>query len=504
MQVDQEASTANLALVLPPQKGLLEGFSSGLVSLANYIELHEPSFDVRPLDLSLCNPESVQREIAAHLLTMAQPLIVGITTTTASYQSALTVARACKQARPDCVVVLGGHHASAQDDVILRTHEDSIDVVIRGEGEIPLIELLRRHPHLGEVPSASFLAEGRLVRTPSAPLLDSPDLDRLPPTFREMSFESAPGKFDHATYVSARGCPLRCSFCSVANQAIRAKSIPAVIEDIRFLVERIGARRIAIEDNFFAHNPRRTIELCTALEKLRQELPFTWDCQSRVESMSNETVVTAMNDAGCEAVYLGVEALHPEHLRYLGKTRNPDWYLETLENRVVPRLLVSDIDCYINLQFALPRHLPDHDEIGFDILKRLGLTAFSMGREITIYPQLHVVYPGTAHFESAMEEKRFGRESHAVFEHFTEWESRSEPILTWLGEHFAHGVGGIPEGLLVQSEMKDGRFEIDPDRVLAVSNALTHLSDLPGIQVFRYGRYLTGTAERIRASGVLL
>jgi len=101
-----------------------------------------------------------------------------------------------------------------------------------------------------------------------------------------------------------------------------------------------------------------------------------------------------------------------------------------------------------------------------------------------------VVYPGTQHFREAVRQDRFGPETESVFERFTAWEARQQPIFRWLGEHFAHGVGGIPEGILEVEALRRGIFKVDPERVMEVSTYLRNIEDLPGISVFRYGSYL--------------
>ncbi|MBX3451340.1 MAG: cobalamin-dependent protein, partial [Planctomycetaceae bacterium] len=301
----------------PPQQGLLEGFSSGLVALANFASTKLPSVNIRLMDLGLADEDGLKCQIQQAVSESAGILFVGITTTTASYQSALKVADLFKRTSPKCLVVFGGHHASAQSNVILN-HHAYIDCVVRGEGEIALVELITRYPRLDEVPSLTYRSGLEVKENPhEAPRLSTEALDGIPPTYQGWGLRSAPGKFDHTTYVSARGCPLRCAFCAVSNAAIHNKSIPSVIRDLRVLVGDMGYKRIAIEDNFFAHSPKRTIDLCQAIEELQRELPFQWDCQTRVESYKNENVVDAMERAGCEAVYLGVESLDPEHLLYL-------------------------------------------------------------------------------------------------------------------------------------------------------------------------------------------
>jgi B12 binding domain/Radical SAM superfamily len=491
---EEHMASTQLILVHPPQIGLLEGFSSGLVALANYTARRQPSVDVHVLDLGLSSPGEVGDRVRDAVDAASGSLFVGISTTTASYQSALAVARAFKMLSPWCVVVLGGHHASAQDEVIMRT-QPSVDCVVRGEGEIALDMLLRHYPDLTSVPNLTYRSGLSAVRNPEAPLLSTAELDRLPATYSGWGAHSAPGKFDHITYVSARGCPLRCAFCAVANQVIRNKSVAGVIDDLRYLVGELGHKRIAIEDNFFAHSPKRTLELCEALASLQDEMPFRWDCQTRVESCQRTDLLEAMEHAGCDAVYLGVEAFDPEHLLYLRKTSSPGSYLKLLSDRVVPWLLDSRMSCYLNLQLGLPSEGPSHRENTLRQLQTLGRLAAQRAREIVVFPQLHVVYPGTRHFQEAIMEGRFGDGSEDVFERFTAWETRQQPVLRWLGEHFAHGTGGIPEGILRTDLLRRGGFEIDSDAVLHVANHLNEIETIEGVSVFKYRRYLAKVEE---------
>jgi len=199
-----------------------------------------------------------------------------------------------------------------------------------------------------------------------------------------------------------------------------------------------------------------------------------------------------MAKAGCEAVYIGVESVHPEQLTYLNKTPNPSKYLETLTQIVVPALLNTDIACYLNLQFGLPGETEKHEHSTCATLASLGQLAAAKGKTITIFPQLHVVYPGTVHFQQGVSQGRFPRN---VFETFTKWEFRQTPVLYWLGEHFAHGTGGIPEGILKPELLRDGGFEdvdevVDSKAVFRISAVLRAIDRIRGVRTFNYGDYI--------------
>lgn len=498
-----------LILVNPPQRGLLDGFPNGLVDLASYVSKESKEGLVSILDLGACIPGQEKSHIQSALLNYDEAPFIGITTTTASYQSAMHIVRTFKAIAPDCTVILGGHHATQQDNIILRHHSALIDVIVRGEGEKALLLLLKNETDLSTVPGISYIRDGEAVRTNSQSQLSTADLDALPVLLPNMNMRSAPGKFDHATYVSARGCPLRCHFCAEAYNQVRRKSPARIIEDLGFLAAT-GFQRIAIEDNWFARSRERTLRLCSDITKLRDRLnesrssTFSWDCQTRVESLANREIILAMEQAGCEAVYLGVESLIPRQLNYLGKTPEPKIYLDTLEETVLPQLLESAIEAYINLQLGVPGEDSGERELVLAGLNRYGQLAARRGKSITIFPMLHVIYPGTEHYRQAVSSARYGALGESVFEVFTVWEQEREPILQFLGENFAHGTGGIPEAILSPNHLKQGNFIINEGAVAEIQQYLREMEAIPGIQVFKYGSYLTRTASQADPTLTLL
>lgn len=211
--------------------------------------------------------------------------------------------------------------------------------------------------------------------------------------------------------------------------------------------------------------------LCEAISVLqrKENLHFRWDCQTRVESLQRPEIIEAMAGANCEAVYLGVEALEMNALAYLKKTPHPQHYLDLLRDRVVPQLIESPISVYINIQLGLPIETQQIRDVTLSELEQLGKTAASRGKTITVFPQLHVVYPGTKHYISGIKEKRFPAD---VSETFTDWEHREMPVLKFLGHKFAHGTGGLCEGILVTEKLKSRRYEINNDAIPILSTYL--------------------------------
>jgi hypothetical protein len=147
----------------------------------------------------------------------------------------------------------------------------------------------------------------------------------------------------------------------------------------------------------------------------------------------------------------------------------------------------------------MPDETEDHENATLATLEALGRLAAAHGKIITIFPQLHVVYPGTVHFLQGVSQARFPKD---IFEAFTKWEYQQTPIWYWLGEHFSHGPGGIPEGILKPRVLRDGHFEdvgevVDTRAILSISTMLRAIDRIKGVRIFNYAQYIvTKTQSR--------
>ena len=83
-----------------------------------------------------------------------------------------------KQIYPDSIVITGGLHATALPEESLA--HDSIDVVVRGEGEEALLKLyraIRERTRWDNIGGISYRQNGTIRHNPEAPLI--PDLEAV-------------------------------------------------------------------------------------------------------------------------------------------------------------------------------------------------------------------------------------------------------------------------------------------------------------------------------------
>lgn len=205
-------------------------------------------------------------------LVALQPDVVGISSLfTPYYREAVEVARRVKT-RLGIPVIMGGSHVSAVPESVLS--HACVDYVIRGEGERPLVELLRSlqgKQRLEDVPNLGYKRQGQSYYTA---MQDNHDIEQLP--FPDLSdIPAAP--YDLAgkplTFmITSRSCPHKCSFCSVHTTfgtLYRRRSIDNVLAEIELRYHQ-GYRVIDFEDDNLTFYKSQFKELC---RRLRTRFP---------------------------------------------------------------------------------------------------------------------------------------------------------------------------------------------------------------------------------------
>lgn len=262
------------------------------------------------------------RTIAAEVA-REKPDLVGISALFSPYyREVLHCASAIKQLWRG-PILLGGSQISAMP-VFMLSHPD-VDFIIRGEGERPLVELLRallRGRGLHKVPNLGFKKNGRLFLNRLAPNYSLPKIP--PPDFSDFSpkrytFEKKPICF----IMTSRGCPYHCSFCSVHKtfgHSYRRRSNDSILEELRQRY-RQGYRVFDFEDDNFAFHKEQTLNLCLQIErsfpnKDIQLLAMNGICYWTLE----KPLLQAMKRAGFTHLNLSLVSTNPSLLR---KIRRP-------------------------------------------------------------------------------------------------------------------------------------------------------------------------------------
>ncbi|HLN44831.1 MAG TPA: radical SAM protein [Candidatus Sulfotelmatobacter sp.] len=287
--------------------------------------LEKAGFHVEMLDNYMLNkPIDEVKQIVAKL----NPEIVGITCGSATYRRCLDTATAIKETVPSCNVVVGGWHASYMPDTLLD--QPMIDYVIVGEGERAMVELTQ---HITTSPNkkttldiagVGYKHEDMLVKNPPKFIenmdeIPFPARHLLPLHLYDRTIEFLDAKPADVMNIS-RGCPFSCAFCETKKlwgNACRTFSPPRVMDEVKYMVNKFGTRGIYFINDNFTIKKNETLQLCNLLKS--SDLDLEWVCDTRTD-LVNKELLEKMYEAGCKAIWFGVESGSPRILKKINRT----------------------------------------------------------------------------------------------------------------------------------------------------------------------------------------
>ena len=291
----------------------------GLACVAGVLE--KDGHDVAILDCVLegIDERALERQVAAR-----RPDIVGITGTTWTRYEQFRAARASKRALAGVPVVLGGPHVTFTGRNVIEKIPE-VDFVVRGEGELPMRDLVRGYDdpaRIGTIPGLVFRdRNGQTIENPIGAFIK--DLDTIPeparhlldiPAYRQTFF----GK-QATTVMTSRGCPVFCSFCSTSvmwGRTYRRMSPARVVQEVGGVLDRFNLEAIWFFDDTLTLNRDHIVGMLDEME--RHHLTFTWYCEVRVNTVDYD-LLKRMHSLGCRFVSFGVESGSPRVIKRIHK-----------------------------------------------------------------------------------------------------------------------------------------------------------------------------------------
>ncbi len=259
-------------------------------------------------------------EHIARLAAESAAPLVGISALFTPYLGeALATAQAVKNRLPRCRIVLGGHHPTVAPESVLES--PTVDFILRGEGEASMPELaaaLRTGSDLSAVPGIGFRrADGTIHLNPPAVMTRLADCPLPSLDLLDRRHYRRHGR-GSVVVAASRGCPMRCSYCSVGADSwlpYRRRTVAAVLAEIEEAVARYGAVFVDFEDENLSLDRRWFLEL---LERIGTRFGAgTLELRAMnglyPPSLDAE-VIAAMHTAGFKALNLSLGATQPAQL----------------------------------------------------------------------------------------------------------------------------------------------------------------------------------------------
>ncbi|GFO53614.1 magnesium-protoporphyrin IX monomethyl ester cyclase [Geomonas sp. Red276] len=244
-----------------------------------------------------------------------KPDLVATTSFTASIAHALQLTALAKEINPDVVTVHGNVHATFCYQEILEEEHDTVDFIVRGEGEATLpalIDCLNSGGDPADVKGLAFWRDGKVVVTPKAPYIQ--DLDALPTAWDLVEWPIYSYRAKHnarlAIVSSSRGCMEKCSFCSQQlfwAQSWRARSPENFVAELETLRDRFGVEVAMLSDEIPTLDRDRWVRILDLM--IERKVGVKLLMETRVDDiLRDEDIMHRYREAGVEHIYVGVEA----------------------------------------------------------------------------------------------------------------------------------------------------------------------------------------------------
>ncbi len=374
-----------VVLFYPPYDGPPLGAPLSLLCLAS--PLMQAGFEVKLVD-NLLYPhyeEAILRETQ-------DALCLGISVLTGPHiGAAVRVSQAVKKLRPQIPIIFGGWHASLATEQTLR--EPFVDAVVRGQGELTLLELVLRIATGAEwdgVRGLSFKQpDGSIVHEPERPVANINDLPAPAYQLADPSVYAAVSGVRQLAYTSSVGCPYQCNYCTdmvFYKRRFNAYRVERVVDELAELVPRYNIEHVPFFDSNFLVDRRRAVAIATGI--IASGVRFQWDFQTSTDflALMSEEDVRLLAESGVHHIGFGTESASQEVLTMMNKRfQHVEQMVETAR-----KTNLAGIHVVFNIILGYPGETEAHRQETFrvmsDIAKEYSNVSFS--------PNVFTPYPG--------------------------------------------------------------------------------------------------------------
>ena len=272
-----------------------------------------------------------------------QPDLIAVSGIITAYKFIHVLVRDLKKHLPRIPIVVGGHVALENVDLLLKSV--GCDYVIVGYGEkkiVGLVEHLGGKREITDIPGLSFLKDGT-VRTNAGDMFYK-NIDEIPlPAYDRIDMEyyvtsdkhdlvleqylnntgKTPPVMRSFFVIAARGCTDRCTFCvhEFDHKGFHVHSTDYVRENIRVLYEQYGVRIFHFGEDLFIYKATQAAKLVGMMNRNFPDAFFS--IPTRADFVTPE-LLEILRNSNCYILLYGFESGNNDILKILGKRISRD------------------------------------------------------------------------------------------------------------------------------------------------------------------------------------
>ncbi|MHA1751319.1 MAG: B12-binding domain-containing radical SAM protein [Candidatus Helarchaeota archaeon] len=267
--------------------------------------------------------KSSLKETVDTLLKKYNPRVVGLQSYTFNFNGLKETVKYIKEFNKDIITVAGGQHVSFLDTQSIKECNGNLDIVVRGEGEKIITELLQKLIKNRPIKDVKGITTDKF-RNPDAPLMSEEELNKLPlPAFELIPTSEKNGQYIYFPISVSRGCVYKCLFCvnhQFWRKCVRIMDSTPAINILKYFIEIFGTRKIMLEfcDSILPINIKKFKDL---VDKYTTEINFPVLFALTRANLTDDTRLELLSKLlqGIGVLSIGIENGNAEVLKLMHK-----------------------------------------------------------------------------------------------------------------------------------------------------------------------------------------
>lgn len=293
--------------------------------------------------------------------------IVGFSVYNTSLAMSLILAKKIKERNKSIFIVFGGPECSRYLSGKYIIEQDFVDIVVCGEGEETLAEIVRQVEKNGKVslvPGTLLKKDGQIIECGERPLIE--DLNLLPfPDFSDFQLDKYSALFT-LPISSSRGCIRRCVFCNEWPfwKRYRYRKGEVIFEEIKYQLRKYP-RVLVFEfaESLVNGNLKEMSKLCDLI--IKNKLKIFWCGQAIIRPEMTPELLNKFRKAGCDCLDYGVESGSDEVLSKMRKG-----FTVEIAEQVIRDTYRAGINVGVNFIFGFPGETEEDFQQTLDFVRR--------------------------------------------------------------------------------------------------------------------------------------
>lgn len=274
----------------------------------------------------------------------SNPAFFGLSIIDGNMDASIAMARLIKEKYPHIKILFGGNGIEILDFGVLPNlryetkNYTFIDFFVRGDGEITFVEILKSDlskESVQNIKGVIWWNDGELTFNNQR---DNINIDTLPfPDYSSLedNYYYKNAYQNNVPLVLSRGCPYRCSFCSVPEfiPTFRYRPVENVLDEMEYWIKK-DRRVFFCHDSIINGNPKWLETFCKEIIKRGWGDDYVmWGGNMRLQKpMRDLDTMRMYRKAGLSKMITGFESASEPVLKHMKKYTNMEGVREIFEN----------------------------------------------------------------------------------------------------------------------------------------------------------------------------